>query len=238
VKLFCITGASRGLGAALADELAEHALYLVSRSGCSAQFSYMQQMVGDLSRSEALDDVIQGLVRFATEAKPESITLINNAGTVQPVKPIRDCSTAELDAAIKTNLIAPMALTAGVLNNFRNLPLTVVNISSGAANSPYSGWGAYCAGKAGLDLFTRTVGLEESAGQATIISIAPGVVDTDMQAEIRSSSVDKFPELARFQRMKEEGQLLSAGLAAKNVVAFLQSASFENGGVYDTRDMA
>ena len=95
----------------------------------------------------------------------------------------------------------------------------LINVSSGASTSAYHGWGAYCAGKAGMEHLTRVIDVEERASGLRAYSIAPGVVDTDMQAAIRASSVERFPDRPRFDRRKAEGDFNSAEYVADRMLA-------------------
>ncbi len=119
-----------------------------------------------------------------------------------------------------------------------SVPRKVLNISSGAGKKPLAGAAAYCAVKAGLDHFSRVIALDESRGPrgAMIVSLAPGVIDTDMQTELRESNPRAFPDQPRFVAMKAQGQLTSASIAATKVLAFLDRPDFGTHPVADVRD--
>ena len=241
MKLFCITGASRGLGLALSKALTDrhHALFLVARSACTVEHDVMKQVTADLSDAGQMRQMLRELKLFAAPLDVESVTLINNAGTVEPVRAAMDCSAEALSQNIQLNLLAPVLLSTGVLRLFHDVPRLIVNISSGAAHSPYHGWSAYCASKAGLDHFNRCLGLELANNHvdARTVSIAPGVIDTQMQDVIRSARVKDFPSIDKFLRLKDEGALLSPDEAAGRLLKFLSTGQFDNGGVYDLRQV-
>jgi NAD(P)-dependent dehydrogenase (short-subunit alcohol dehydrogenase family) len=97
---------------------------------------------------------------------------------------------------------------------------------------------AYCAAKAGLDHFTRCLALDE-AGQpngAKVCSLAPGVIDTDMQNQLRGAGAADFPDQYNFQRLKDKGQLASPTNAAKHVLTWLCRPDFGLQPVADVRD--
>jgi len=98
-------------------------------------------------------------------------------------------------------------------------PGVLVNISSGAATTPYYGWAAYCASKAAVDQLTRVVALEEAAHGLSAYAISPGLVDTDMQAEVRASTDASFPEVERFRRAKRENRFNAPGWVASHILA-------------------
>ncbi len=110
-------------------------------------------------------------------------------------------------------------------------------IGSGAAVNPYAGWSSYGAAKAAAAQWVRTAGLEqEQRGSGNrVVWIAPGVVATDMQAEIRSMDVDRFPKVARFRDLLEDGSLSTPDEAADAIWAVLDGR-FDNGAVLDVRD--
>ncbi|MGL5890987.1 MAG: SDR family NAD(P)-dependent oxidoreductase, partial [Bacteroidia bacterium] len=126
---------------------------------------------------------------------------------------------AELSATIRLNLTVPALLCNSFLKAYRSLhcPQVILNVSSGAGKYPVDGWAAYCASKAGLDLFTRTVHEElliSKHSHIRIFSVAPGIVDTAMQVQIRSSNTSDFSRLHEFRNWHSSGELLSAQDAA------------------------
>ena len=103
------------------------------------------------------------------------------------------------------------------------MPVRIVHISSGAARRPIPGWSVYCATKAAVDQHALTVAAEALPG-VRIGAIAPGVVDTGMQAEIRSSA--EFPGRASFVSLKETGGLLTPEESASRVLAIALADDF------------
>jgi NAD(P)-dependent dehydrogenase (short-subunit alcohol dehydrogenase family) len=100
-----------------------------------------------------------------------------------------------------------------------------------------AGAAAYCAAKAGMDHFSRAVALDEAArpNGARIVSLAPGVIDTDMQVALRSADASGFPEQSMFKGLKANGQLTSTADAAARVLAFLARPDFGSEPVGDIR---
>ncbi|MEO8188188.1 MAG: SDR family NAD(P)-dependent oxidoreductase, partial [Burkholderiaceae bacterium] len=169
-----------------------------------------------------------------------SVTLINNAALAGKAGPIGESDPAALAAVLRVGLEAPMLLTRAFLRATRDwrVPRRILNISSGAGKKPLSGTAAYCAAKAGLDHFSRVVALDEAhaPNSAMIVSLAPGVIDTDMQTELRESDPRAFPNQPLFAAMKSEGQLASASAAALKILVFLERADFGTHPVADVRD--
>jgi benzil reductase ((S)-benzoin forming) len=132
---------------------------------------------------------------------------INNAGVLEPIRPVRDVSVREFRDHIDTNLVGVFIGTRCYVNHLRRAGCggVLVNMSSGAAWKPYSGWAAYCAGKSGVERLTQVVAAEEAVIGLRAYSVAPGVVDTEMQAQIRAARDADFPERERFVRRKQTG---------------------------------
>jgi NAD(P)-dependent dehydrogenase (short-subunit alcohol dehydrogenase family) len=170
------------------------------------------------------------------------VTLINNAGTVGNPAPLASSKAADLSLALRIGVEAPMLLTAAFLGATRGWrgARKVLNISSGLGRNAMASQAPYCAAKAGMDHFSRAVALEEAAAPngARIVSLAPGVIDTDMQVQLRGVSADKFPDRARFERLKSDGLLDSPATAAAKVLKYLARADFGSNPVADVRDPA
>ncbi|MQQ99709.1 SDR family oxidoreductase [Glaciimonas soli] len=238
-----VTGHTKGLGAAIAENLLAKnipvlGLSRASNAALAARFpDTFQQVSLDLTNTVALNvwlssDILQ---RFFTDS--QSVLLVNNAGMLQPVGPIETHDFSTIAAAINLNVAAPMMLASAVLAASQNVKdRRVMHISSGAGRSATAGWGIYGATKAALDHYARIAATDLSPG-VRIASVAPGIVDTDMQSEIRSSSVEKFPSLEKFQAFKRDGALSSPDECARRLTAYLLSDQFGETAVADIRQI-
>ena len=179
--------------------------------------------------------------------KPEDIasaTLINNAGVIPTIAPLSGSQPAEVARALRVGLEAPMLLTHAFLNatlgwvnaGWRG-PRKVLNISSGLGRRPMASQAPYCAAKAGMDHFSRCVALDEAqlAHGARIVSLAPGVIDTDMQVQLRGADAAQFPDRSRFVSLHTDGALSSSEDAAARLVRYLNHPDFGNTTVDDLR---
>jgi NAD(P)-dependent dehydrogenase (short-subunit alcohol dehydrogenase family) len=132
-----------------------------------------------------------------------------------------------------------MALCAVFLEATQRWPLPrkVLNISSGLGRYPMASQAAYCAAKAGMDHFTRCMALDEAlhANGAKVCSLAPGVIDTDMQGQLRGAASEAFPDQSKFLQLKAQGQLSSPEQAAEQVLRFLGRPDFGLEPVADVR---
>jgi hypothetical protein len=132
------------------------------------------------------------------------------------------------------NVATPLMLAAAVAKLGQGKQCRILHISSGAASSAYPGWSVYCASKAALDHHARAVQLDAQAG-VRICSLAPGVIDTDMQAQIRATPTERFPLRQRFVDLKRQGGLAAPADCAARIVDFLLSEQFGEQPVDDVR---
>jgi benzil reductase ((S)-benzoin forming) len=236
-----VTGHSRGLGAAIAAHLLSHGVRVLGVArGRSADLaerfgSGITEIHLDLADSGALADWLHGdaLDRFVGRA--QTAILVNNAGIVQPMGPLDTQDVETVSRAVAVNVGAALMLSAAFAVATRAVSdRRILHVSSGAGRNAYAGWSVYCATKAALDHHARAVALDGMPG-LRIGSVAPGVVDTDMQAEVRATSDDKLPSRRRFVEMHREGRLVSPDDAGRAVVEFLLSDAFGREPVSDVR---
>lgn len=250
MKYFIITGTSKGLGESVVKQLLHenHTLFCVSRK----QNNELKQLAQDkhvnlyyfscdLQKLEEVEKMMDKILGSIDSEKAEGIYLINNAGIVEPIKPVGKASNKEIEASIRVNLVAPMILTSTFIQSTESIQANkvVVNVSSGAANQPKCGWSVYCSTKAGLDMFTKAAGLEQSSSQypTKVISFSPGIMDTDMQKTIRSSEKDDFADVETFQQYSESGMLRTPDFVAEVLTKLMVSETIENGRVYDIKTL-
>lgn len=202
-KVALVTGASRGIGATVARILAAQgvSVMLVARNveACEAVASEIRDSGGkaralgcDVSNFEQVAvTVAQTLAAFG-----RLDILINNAGVIEPIASVRDADPKAWADSISINLSGAYYMVKATLAGFGDNAV-IVNVSSGAAHAPREGWSAYCAGKAGLAMLTRSISLEIPADEVRVYGFAPGTVDTEMQAEIRASGINPISQMKR-----------------------------------------
>ena len=247
--LTILTGASRGMGLAMADQLldAGHDLLCISRHyndalGLRATRARRrcEQWARDLSEAEAVAIKLESWLAAQRHDAYASVTLINNAGLLPHIAPLGAIPAADLAAAMRVDLEAPMLLTSTFLRTTQEWGAVrkVLNISSGLGRRAMASQAPYCAAKAGMDQFTRCVALEEAGrpNGAKVCSLAPGVIDTNMQEQLRGADASQFPDIGAFIGMKDKGALSTPSEAAAKVLAFLARADFGANPVADVRD--
>ena len=208
---YFITGTSFGLGKAIAEALLQREdvfVYGISRTS-SISHAHYKHLFADLSNPSQLSSIIK--VFESSFTNQDSLYLINNAGVIDPIKYLGGFTEEEILLLMHVNLISPIQL----MNIFLKIPhkvkkRIVINVSSGAASKVTDGWSLYGSAKAALDHASLHVAKElELTGTTNthIFSVAPGVVDTPMQAKIRAVSKHSFSMLDRFIDLHETNSL-------------------------------
>ena len=247
--LFILTGASRGMGLAMARQLLQpgNTLLCISRSASETLAVQAKQAnvdllqwTQDLTRGAAASARLEQWLREQTIGRFASATLINNAGVIPRIGPLRDADADDLSHALRVGLEAPMQLTSAFLRATQSWTgkRKVLNISSGLGRRAMASQAGYCAAKAGMDHFTRCLALEEAlkSNGAKVCSLAPGVIDTDMQEQLRRADSQAFPDQQSFINLQTSGALASPDEAAKRVLSVLMRADFGSNPVADVRD--
>ncbi len=248
--LAIITGASRGLGQALAAQyLAGGAFVLGLSRGQSAELAAtgaggLEQWPADLSDplplAERLAAWLADFERRGPGALPARVRLIHNAAMISEPCDVADGAPADLARSLRIGLEAPVALTAAFLRatgHWAAADRRVLFVSSGLGRRPMAGAAAYCAQKAGLDHFARALALEEQARPhgARVASVAPGIVDTDMQKQLRGADPGRFAAQGTFAGFHSSGALDSPAAAAGKVIALLERDDYGADPVTDVR---
>ena len=242
-KLTILTGTTRGLGAAMAEQLAAGGEHLVTLSRktspnlieiAKSHDTALTQIEVDLSNSEAVKNAASQLLPLF--AGYSHIRFIHNAGIVTPIAQTPNLTNLEaINDAFHVNITSAIFLTAHVLNSATQATdRRVMLISSGAGRNVSSGWAVYCATKAAMDRFAEAAQLD-MGDRARVVSMAPGVIDTPMQETIRATSKNDLPSLDRFIGFKENKQLADPATVAQRLLKVLESEAFGTKTIDDIR---
>ncbi|KQP22759.1 SDR family NAD(P)-dependent oxidoreductase [Pseudorhodoferax sp. Leaf267] len=243
--LTILTGASRGMGLGLARQLlreGQQLLCISRQANAELAVAGCTQWQADLADGGRVAARLADWLAQQDAAQWASATLINNAGVIPALVPLSAADPADLAHALRVGLEAPMQLTAAFLGATTRWPgqRRVLNISSGLGRRAMAAQAGYCAAKAGMDHFTRCLALDEAArpNGAKVCSLAPGVIDTEMQQQLRSADRGSFPDQGNFAQLHSSGQLTSPDEAATRVLAYLARPNFGANPVADVRDPA
>ena len=241
--LYIVSGASRGLGAALAEQCAaqgHQVLALARRPNAALHALGQTNWAVDLADPLPVAERLQAWLTDLDGARFAEVVLINNAGVVTEPGPVQAVPLAQLSGALRVGLEATLLLSAAFLAGTRDWAAQkkIVNISSGLGRRAMAAAAPYCAAKAGMDHLSRAMALDEERlpNGARIVSLAPGIIDTDMQVQLRSGDPAKFPDQSRFAAFKAEGQLETAAAVAAKILRYLGRADFGANPVADVRE--
>lgn len=239
-----ITGASRGLGAALARTLMspQTGLFCVSRSlneelinESSAAGVPLHWIQADLAETLSIEAFMGSIADRIGVDDPEAIALVNNAAVLTPLGEIGTGGADELQEAVHVNLTAPMILTHAFVRHFGSCRCrrTVINVSSGAGSSPMPGLSTYSTTKAALNMFTRAAAAEHGSDDPQapfrFYAVSPGTVDTEMQEALRAAGPSVLPNHETYVEWKETGSLVDPAAAARAVASLIDREDLANG---------
>ncbi len=204
-QVVLVTGASRGIGEAAAAALAKAGAHVMLTARDAARTEAVAGRIaaaGGTAASAICDVADYASVTRLVEATIARFgrldALVNNAGVIEPIDTVATADPAAWARSIQINLVGAFHCIRACLGPMRAAGSgTIVNVSSGAAHRPLEGWSAYCSGKAGLAMLTRSVALEHGAEGIRVFGFAPGTIDTDMQVTIRASGVNQISKIPR-----------------------------------------
>ena len=221
MKKIILTGTSRGLGRSLFHSLCQREnirVFCVGRRFSAEEEEKAYSLIAwDLTEPDTMPYMDHHILSSETK----SLVFINNAGTIAPIGEIGQLSHQQLQDAVQINFVSPMLFCNQLVAVCRRhqKKFKIINISSGAANHPIAGWGAYCSTKAAFKMFLDVLAEQGKAGgDIEVIHVDPGVMDTGMQEQIRSSTANAFPRVAEFCAYKQDGKLRNPDEVAQEIV--------------------
>ncbi|HEX3633699.1 MAG TPA: SDR family NAD(P)-dependent oxidoreductase [Casimicrobiaceae bacterium] len=242
MKAAIVTGVSRGLGESLAAALLARGFAVTGVGRTSAERlsgEHYRFVRCDFGKVEAIESALAPVFGEIAAARPRSICLINNAAVAGPVGVLGTLDAATIAESLAVNLVAPLALVNLFCRMFAEgaAQSLVINVSSGAAQSPLGGSGPYSIAKAGLEMLTRQIAAEQKAQAFRAISVRPGIIDTGMQAYMRTLTREKYPNVDMFREFHASGQLVPPDVVAAKIVDRLVLGDVENGRCYSYKEL-
>lgn len=242
MKYYIITGASKGLGEKLVDQLLDqgHSVIGVSRSGHKEHKmnKLYTEMTIDLSNEEDIKNLITRSLEVVNHEKVTGLYLINNAGGLDPIGAVGSLDPDDIFKSLRLNVAAPMVFCNAFIKETEdiNCDKRIISLSSGAGKNALYGWNSYCVAKAGIDMMTKSIGLEQGQEGVRAIALRPGIMDTGMQAHIRSQTIESMKDVEKFKRFKNDGVLRKPEDVARTLLDLLHDDTVEAGLVADVKD--
>jgi benzil reductase ((S)-benzoin forming) len=235
-RLLIVTGASSGIGAGLVEAAGSVTVASVSRRPGPGI-----HLRADLADPASWTEVGAWIRRLAATKDWDWVGLVHGAATITPIGFAGEVETGDYVHNVLLNTAAPQVIGHGYLEAMADVTShgCLCLISSGAASTTYPGWSSYCAAKAAVDQWCRTVGIEqeERGGRIRVMSVAPGVVDTGMQTQIRAVPVERFPPVARFHALESGGLLQDPVDVGRRLWELINRIDIANGAVLDLRTL-
>jgi benzil reductase ((S)-benzoin forming) len=235
--LTIVTGGSVGLGRALLASAPPGHRVDVSRTGPPPEAD--EHVAADLADPASWAEVVARTAAIVARGGHERIVFVHNAGVLEPIGFAGEVESGAYTRNVLLNSAAPQVLGHGFLAAVSDLPARreLVLISSGAARTAYAGLSSYGAGKAAADQWVRTVGAEQQdRGGVRVLAVAPGVLATGMQEQMRAIDPRDLPTTVRSRQLHAEGGLVAPEDAATRLWRLLDDPTVATGTVIDLRD--
>jgi len=216
-KIALITGTGTGIGETVAELLLTEGYFVFgySRSN-SIKHSHFTFTKIDLSNLQEVQKLQLPNFDIASD-----VLLVNNAATIGSILPLDKKEITDIINEYNLNIITPTILCSKFINTYADKKKMIINMGSGAANNAIASWNTYCSSKSALDMLTNVIS-EENHKNLTVFSVHPGVVDTDMQKEIRESDVNSFPLHQKFVDYYTNKDLFSTNFVALKLLQIIE----------------
>jgi benzil reductase ((S)-benzoin forming) len=237
-----VTGVSKGLGEAIAANLLARGFDVIGIGRSAAarlNADAFRLVVADLADLPALSALVDRAFDDLATRRLASIAVINNAAVGGPTGTFGQLGPDEITASLAVNLAAPTIVANAFVRTFRLMAADrrLVNVSSGAATQPIPGAGVYNVAKAGLEMLTSVIAAEQPASGLRAITVRPGIIDTPMQAYMRSQPAERLPALGMFQAFHQNRQLVPPDVVAAKIVDRLVVGAIANGRIYSYAEL-
>ena len=243
--VYLVTGASKGIGKSIALSIARNGSPVIALARKSDDLDSVRDELFELQPDSIAIACDLGVAAQISDAVTQISSkyrhlsgIVHNAGTIHPIENMLDADIGKWSRSLQVNLIGVQDLTNQLNDSIGGVTHTrITTISSGAAKRSIHGWSAYCVSKAGLDMWSMCLAEEGVARNISSLSIAPGIVDTGMQEDIRGANPDSFPSLESFVGYYQNGELTNPDDVAEKLLTFCLGIKGENGDRLDVRNL-
>lgn len=223
MKLFIITGTTKGLGLSLAQKLLSQEKLVIEISRQKKKGNPLA-IKHDLLKIVGLEKKIQNALNKIDLKKITEVIVISNAAVVTPIGNIDECKNSEIEQHLQVNVVSAVLFIQLMEKMFQKKKVTFVNISSGAAKHAIQGWSLYCASKSAMEMFFATCSLDREKNKLRqYFSFSPGVMDTNMQTTIRKQNKKTFSRHGEFVKLKKDNKLLSPDFVAQKLLNLVET---------------
>ncbi|MEC9247498.1 MAG: SDR family NAD(P)-dependent oxidoreductase [Pseudomonadota bacterium] len=222
-----ITGHTSGLGLAIAKHYLDHnaTVFGLSRNFSERKHPRLHEEKLDLSDNQDIEPALEAL-----KLKNKSLeVLFLNAAELGPISPLKKLKLDVLKKTMDTNVWSNKMILDWFLK-FNHVPKQIVLISSGASKNANYGWGAYAISKSCLNMIAKLYAHEFP--DSHISAVAPGLIDTKMQALIRKNDGAEFPSLKKMFKAYEDNLLPTPEKVATTLIKRLKEISQLDSGSY------
>jgi benzil reductase ((S)-benzoin forming) len=239
MRLALLTGGSKGLGLALCETLAARGFRVVEFSRTAPHPDSVRL---DLSSPDATRHAVAQTLATIDPHSVHELLIVANAATLEPIGPSCRKDPASVVASLSTNLISAILFVSLCVAHFQHVPgrKVIANVSAGVARDGLAGWSLYCAAKAGMESFIKSLALEQQSEPCPFIpvNVDPGVVDTGMHVIAAQAAPGDFPAAGRFAERRASGSLAPPSVAAAALADLLALPTLVPGRPYDVRDIS
>ena len=214
-KSALVTGASRGIGSAIAEKLADQGFFVIGTATTAAGAEQISKDLGDRGCGLKLlvqdQHSVEAMVEeLATLEVGSPLILVNNAAITRDNLMLR-MSAEEWQDVVDTNLSGAFRVTKALLRNMVKARWgRIINVGSVVGRLGNPGQANYVASKAGLEGFTRSLALEVASRGITVNLLAPGLIETDMTAELTNEQRDAMLTRIPLGRMCQANDVAAA----------------------------
>lgn len=237
-KIALVTGASRGIGRAIAERLAKDGFFVVgsatSDNGADAISGYLGENGKGVKLNVADSDSIASVLKAVNDEFGTPVVLVNNAGITRDNLLMR-MKDEEWDDIINTNLTSVFRMSKAVLRGMMKAKGgRIINISSVVGATGNAGQTNYAAAKAGMVGFAKSMAKEVGSRNITVNTVAPGFIDTDMTRELSEEHKNALLGSIALGRLGEPEEIAHAvSFLASDGAAYITGETLHvNGGMF------